>query len=286
MLAELLRADGAVVSAEQLLETGLGRAHRPVHQRGAGDHHEAAPQARRPAGDRDRARSGVPDPMKTHSTIRARLTLVYGGLFLLAGVVLLAVTYVLVDQRLPQPFGVEHCATCRGPAPPRRPAIADRRTAPARHRPSRCRTRRRADALDSLLTQGGIALVVVAVVAIGVRLAGRRPGAAAAAPDHRDGPPDRRRRRADRGLHERIALTGPHDEIKELADTFDVMLGPARPVLRRPAAVRRQRLARAAHAAGASTGRCSRWRSPAPDASPSRGSSARPCWRSTPGTSG
>jgi signal transduction histidine kinase len=29
---------------------------------------------------------------------------------------------------------------------------------------------------------------------------------------------------ADRGLHERIALQGPHDEIKQLADTFDVML--------------------------------------------------------------
>jgi signal transduction histidine kinase len=30
--------------------------------------------------------------------------------------------------------------------------------------------------------------------------------------------------RADRGLHERIALAGPRDEIKELADTFDDML--------------------------------------------------------------
>jgi signal transduction histidine kinase len=29
---------------------------------------------------------------------------------------------------------------------------------------------------------------------------------------------------ADRGLHERIALEGPHDEVKRLADTFDVML--------------------------------------------------------------
>ena len=29
---------------------------------------------------------------------------------------------------------------------------------------------------------------------------------------------------AQRGLHERIALTGPQDEIKELADTFDDML--------------------------------------------------------------
>jgi HAMP domain/His Kinase A (phospho-acceptor) domain len=29
---------------------------------------------------------------------------------------------------------------------------------------------------------------------------------------------------ADRGLHERIALGGPHDELKQLADTFDAML--------------------------------------------------------------
>jgi signal transduction histidine kinase len=32
------------------------------------------------------------------------------------------------------------------------------------------------------------------------------------------------RRVADRNLHERIALRGPHDEIKDLADTFDAML--------------------------------------------------------------
>src|SRR5690606_9168237 len=29
---------------------------------------------------------------------------------------------------------------------------------------------------------------------------------------------------ADRGLHERIALRGPRDEVKELADTFDTMV--------------------------------------------------------------
>ena len=34
-------------------------------------------------------------------TVRGRLTLVYGGLFLTAGVVMLAITYVLVSQRLP-----------------------------------------------------------------------------------------------------------------------------------------------------------------------------------------
>src|SRR5262249_60735142 len=32
------------------------------------------------------------------------------------------------------------------------------------------------------------------------------------------------RRVADRSLHERIALDGPQDEIKDLADTFDAML--------------------------------------------------------------
>lgn len=32
------------------------------------------------------------------------------------------------------------------------------------------------------------------------------------------------RRVADRSLHERIALHGPDDEIKDLADTFDAML--------------------------------------------------------------
>jgi hypothetical protein len=37
-------------------------------------------------------------------TIRARLTLVHGGLLLLASVVLLGVTYMLVDQRLRRPF--------------------------------------------------------------------------------------------------------------------------------------------------------------------------------------
>ena len=34
-------------------------------------------------------------------TVRARLTLVYGGLFVLAGMVLIGATYILVEQRLP-----------------------------------------------------------------------------------------------------------------------------------------------------------------------------------------
>ena len=58
VLEELLRADGAVVSRRGPAGAGLGRAHRPVHQHRPGDDDEAAPQARRPAADRDRAGVG------------------------------------------------------------------------------------------------------------------------------------------------------------------------------------------------------------------------------------
>jgi signal transduction histidine kinase len=79
--------------------------------------------------------------------------------------------------------------------------------------------KQRADTLHSLLQWSAVALGVVALAAIGVGwlVAGRalRPlhvitGTA--------------RRVADRSLHERIALDGPPDELKELADTFDDML--------------------------------------------------------------
>ena len=79
------------------------------------------------------------------------------------------------------------------------------------------------DALNSLLTQGAIAPAVVsaAAVALGWLIAGQMlqplnrvtetAGRIADAPV------------TDRGLHERLALDGPH-ELKKLADTFDVML--------------------------------------------------------------
>jgi signal transduction histidine kinase len=78
--------------------------------------------------------------------------------------------------------------------------------------------------LQTLLTQGGIALAVVGAAATGFGwlIAGRL-----LQPLHRVTETARRiadAPAADRGLHERIALDGPHDEIKKLADTFDVML--------------------------------------------------------------
>jgi signal transduction histidine kinase len=175
-------------------------------------------------------------------TIRARLTLVYGGLFLLAGVLLLGVTYVLVSHQLPggdrliqmnSPIAGSGRAAAPPPLTPGDGAAAAPPTSEdgAGNPPSGNQTfaRQVADgtrenALNSLLTQGGIALAVVgaAATAFGWLIAGRllQPLQQVTETARRiaNAPA------ADRGLHERIALNGPHDEFKELADTFDVML--------------------------------------------------------------
>lgn len=144
-------------------------------------------------------------------TIRLRLALVYGGLLLLSGIVLLGVTYVLVAQRLPTATGSD---TIRVTTP-----------APAGEAPrAEIMKETKSDALSALLTQGGIALLIVGVAAtaFGWLIAGRMlqplQRVTEAARRIADAPV------ADRSLHERIALDGPHDEVKELADTFDVML--------------------------------------------------------------
>ncbi|AGZ39730.1 sensor histidine kinase [Actinoplanes friuliensis] len=145
-------------------------------------------------------------------TVRGRLTLVYGGLFLAFGVVMLGVTYVLVSQRVPTKT-VMSSVSAPGPARPEPEMIFKRIAEDTRD-----------DALGALLTQGGIALLVVGAIAIalGWLVAGRM-----LQPLHQITATARRIAEspaADRGLHERIALTGPDDEIKQLADTFDLML--------------------------------------------------------------
>ncbi|MGH3863762.1 sensor histidine kinase [Actinokineospora sp.] len=151
-------------------------------------------------------------------TIRMRLTLVYAGLFLLAGVLLLGVTYALMSQQVPRPRKtmISGPPTPTGTPPP--PMTDNWQVI------TRIEEDARREALNALLTQGGIALVVVgaAAIAFGWLLAGRM-----LQPLHRMTETARRiadSPAADRGLRERIALSGPNDEIKELADTFDVML--------------------------------------------------------------
>ncbi|MFC6019508.1 hypothetical protein ACFP2T_25280 [Plantactinospora solaniradicis] len=126
----------------------------------------------------------------TRLTIRARLTLVYGGLFLLAGLLLLGVTYALVSQQLPDHSSI----TVSGPDPaggqqadpdaaggqqtssPTRSGDAEPPSLPENlQQVTRTAPDTRRDALDALLTQGGIALLVVgtAAVALGWLIAGR-----------------------------------------------------------------------------------------------------------------
>ncbi|GLH97716.1 sensor histidine kinase [Phytohabitans aurantiacus] len=159
-------------------------------------------------------------------TIRLRLTVLFGALFFLAGALLLGVTYFLVNQRLDDRVGLDRDSgtmvdfRTQLQSLPQNPeaweAIRKEITAE--------QERYRQETLDSLLTQGAVALLAVGLAAGGFSwlVAGR-----ALQPLQRITETARRIAGADgagRGLHERIALAGPGDEVKELADTFDVML--------------------------------------------------------------
>jgi len=79
----------------------------------------------------------------------------------------------------------------------------------------------RAEALNTLVTQGGTAFLVIlfGAGAISWLIAGR-----ALQPLHQITETAGRIAESGRGLHERIALEGPQDEVKRLADAFDKML--------------------------------------------------------------
>jgi signal transduction histidine kinase len=158
-------------------------------------------------------------------TLRMRLTLVYGGLFFLAGLVLLAVTYLLVERQIPR-TGTFMLATT-GPIDQttfRTPNGDLINLADAPRYFSDRQASIRGAALESLLTQGAVALVLVGSAAAGL---GWLIASRVLAPLHSVTETARRIANADaadRGLHERIALDGPHDDVKELADTFDTMV--------------------------------------------------------------
>jgi len=161
-------------------------------------------------------------------TIRVRLTVLYGGLFFLAGAVLLAITYVLVWQGLNSRLradanlagyrlGVNSTNGVIEMANGTRIKVSDIAEL-IREREEATR-----DAvLGNLLTQGAIALAGVGLVAVAFGwLLARR----ALQPVHRITETAGRIARADgRGLHERIPSGGPRDEVTELARTFNAML--------------------------------------------------------------
>ena len=180
VLEVLMAAGGAVVGPDELLEQGLGRGHRPVHEHGPHDRHDAAPQARGPAGGPHRARRRLP-----RVTLRLRLTALYTLLFGACGALLLGlsswIVHRQVDRTLPAGYG-----------------------------------ERALDQLDAqyLLAGGGMLLVAVALgyVVAGQALSPLRKVTGLA------------RRVTQERLDERIAMDGPRDELRDLADTVDGML--------------------------------------------------------------
>ncbi|MFF2525009.1 sensor histidine kinase [Streptomyces liangshanensis] len=152
-------------------------------------------------------------------TIRIRLTLLYGGMFLIAGILLLSIIYLLAAQALhvgsKLPFtllsGAVSSDTCRLPAQ----LTPDEANAAI----NSCVNHQRAQALDDLLTRSLFALVGLSIIAFafGYAMAGR-----VLSPLGRITRTARRVVGSD--LSRRIELDGPDDELKELADTFDEML--------------------------------------------------------------
>ncbi|GAA3251830.1 sensor histidine kinase [Nonomuraea helvata] len=159
-----------------------------------------------------------------------RLTLIYGALFLLSGAGLLAVTYALVvhstsavvfDGQDGHLIGAADGAPDAGR---HLLGIPEGLTAEqVQAQADRMRTqavRQHAAELRSLLTQSAIALAIMSVVSIvlGWTVAGRvlRPLRTITRSA---------RQISATSLHARLALTGPDDELKELGDTFDDLLG-------------------------------------------------------------
>jgi signal transduction histidine kinase len=156
-------------------------------------------------------------------TVRLRLTGLYGTLFLCCGAGLLAITYLLADHAITGNFTYTYdgpkgagVMTCR-PAPRPGSGLAGRSAL------VRCQVlavQAHATVMHHLLAYSGIALAIMALAAavLGWLVAGRvlRPlrsitTATQAITAH--------------NLHERLALPGPDDELKALADTIDGLLG-------------------------------------------------------------
>ncbi len=159
-------------------------------------------------------------------TIRARLTLLYTALFSAAGVVLLAVTYVLIERQLPMGIKVSSRngadpaveAVTTGPASfGAMPQPGDEMVALVNEKVAEIRD----STLTTFFTQGGVTFLITLAVAAGFAwlIAGQ-----ALQPLQRITETAARISEDGRGLHQRIALSGPRDEVKRLADTFDEML--------------------------------------------------------------
>jgi signal transduction histidine kinase len=158
-------------------------------------------------------RSRLATVRRSRHTVRLRLTLLYTGLFLASSAGLLAITYVLVALSITGPVKIPP-----GGSHPDTPDLGTQSQAAPSF--SQLLQRQAASDLHQLLVQSGVALGIMAVVAVvlGWVFAGRvlQPLRAMTATT---------REISEQNLHNRLALRGPPDELKELGDTIDGLLG-------------------------------------------------------------
>jgi signal transduction histidine kinase len=205
--------------------------------------------------------SGLRHPQ---ATVRWRLTLLYGGLFLICGAGLLAITYTLLSSATTVSMPLQGVVLDRGPSAPS--GIFPKQLAPPGDRqlrapvrfppfvPARVRRalasnagraavrfvvgRQRVSDLHHLEVESGIALAIMALISglLGWLMAGRvlRPLRTMTVTTQQI---------SEVSLHRRLAMPGPRDELRQLADTIDGLLGR----LERAFDAQRQFVANASH---------------------------------------
>lgn len=161
-------------------------------------------------------------------SLRTRLSLIYGSLFLVTGAVLLALMYIQTSHAIDKGFNVQFSGINGAPTLGQAPdgIVVQQQAgdlggggATITRNISGQITKQKEEVLQQLLQNSLIAIAVLGLLAVGIGyiVAGRmmRPLKKVTRTA---------RRLSESNLHERIGLDGPKDEIRELADTFDAML--------------------------------------------------------------
>lgn len=156
-------------------------------------------------------------------TVRWRLTILYSGLFLASGAALLVITYLLVAKGFPviqlrdAPDGngiMRICAKQDGSV------VTDGEFTACAKEAQDMMAAQQAETVRQLFIRAGTALAIMTVASVGLGwlMAGRvlRPLRTITATTRRISASD---------LHQRLAMTGQQDEMKELGDTIDGLLG-------------------------------------------------------------
>jgi signal transduction histidine kinase len=154
-------------------------------------------------------------PRLARRTVRLRLTVLHGVLLIVSGACLLAITYILVLHYSPAEFvattGPNSSPAMRTTGPSRLGSLSAAKVSQSVHWYW--------TGMDRLVLLSAMALAIMAALSFvaGWIAAGRtlRPLRTMT---------DSARRISERNLHERLAVPGPSDELKDLGDTIDGLL--------------------------------------------------------------